>query len=70
MKTIDEQTNYIFNCIYDDLPDEKYYANKRIVDNQITAYGWEATFESWKKYLFNECKTPESVINFANLFWG
>lgn len=27
------------------------------------------TFVSWQKYLFTECKTPESVINFANLFW-
>lgn len=30
----------------------------------------EKTFESWINYLFTECKTPESAINFANLFWS
>lgn len=29
----------------------------------------EDTFRSWEKYLFTECVSPESVVNFANLFW-
>ena len=40
------------------------------VEQQITEFGWDKTFESWKNYLFTECKTPESAINFANLFWS
>ena len=29
----------------------------------------EDIFRSWEKYLFTECVSPESVVNFANLFW-
>ena len=68
---IDKQTFWLFNRQYDDNTTEEQ-DNKilALADRQISAFGWDETFKSWKKYLFTECKTPESAINFANLFWS
>ena len=69
-KHIDEQTEYLFNRSYsDDLSDEQEDELLDQVDAQIAEYGWSDAFASWNRYLQNECQTPESVINFANLFW-
>ncbi len=67
---IDKQTSWLFNRQYDDNTTEEQ-DNKilELAEEQISAFGWDETFKSWKKYLFTECKTPESAINFANLFW-
>lgn len=70
MKTdIDVQTFQLFNRQYDDITEEQEDKILELVDQQISTFGWDKTFQSWKKFLFTECKTPESVINFANLFW-
>lgn len=69
-KSIDEQTQYLFNRLYsEELTDDQEDALLDQVDLQISKYGWNDTFASWSRYLYNECRTPESVINFANLFW-
>ena len=39
------------------------------VDNLIKRFGWNEVFNVWLKYLHEKCKTPESVINFAHIFW-
>ncbi|MCR5098974.1 MAG: hypothetical protein K6B14_08500 [Lachnospiraceae bacterium] len=69
-KNIDEQTKHLFNRSYgDNLTDDQEDELLDQVDAQISEFGWNDTFASWNKYLLSECKTPESVINFANLFW-
>ena len=67
---IDKQTYLLFNRIYGDDTSQEYDLLLDKVEQQITEFGWDKTFESWKNYLFTECKTPESAINFANLFWS
>ncbi len=67
---IDKQTYLLFNRTFGDDTSQEYDLLLDKVELQISEFGWEKTFESWKNYLFTECKTPESVINFANLFWS
>ncbi|MBQ3682329.1 MAG: hypothetical protein II922_04530 [Succinimonas sp.] len=67
---IDEQTHWLFNRTYGVSSKEQRKETREKVKQQISEFGWENTFESWKNYLFTECKTPESAINFANLFWS
>ena len=67
---IDEQTHWLFNRTYGVSSKEQRKETKEKVKQQLSEFGWERTFESWKNYLFTECKTPESAINFANLFWS
>ena len=70
MNNIDNETLYLFNRLYDvDLSDEEDEALLDRAHQQVIDYGWDKTFESWKQYLFTKCLTPESVINFAHLFW-
>ena len=66
----DKQTYLLFNRIYGDDTSQEYDLLLDKVEQQISEFGWEKTFESWINYLFTECKTPESAINFANLFWS
>ena len=69
-KSISEITEYLYNRDYDEeLTDEEDEALWDVAKQQIKDFGWEKTFESWKEYLFSKCITPESVVNFANLFW-
>ena len=67
---IDKQTYLLFNRTYGDDTSQEYDLLLDKVEQQISEFGWEKTFESWINYLFTECKTPESAINFANLFWS
>lgn len=67
---VDKQTYLLFNRIYGDDTSQEYDLLLDKVEQQISEFGWEKTFESWINYLFTECKTPESAINFANLFWS
>jgi hypothetical protein len=67
---IDKQTYLLFNRTYGDDTSQEYDLLLDKVEQQITEFGWDKTFESWKNFLFTECKTPESAINFANLFWS
>ena len=67
---IDKQTYLLFNRIYGDDTSQEYDLLLDKVEQQISEFGWKKTFESWINYLFTECKTPESAINFANLFWS
>lgn len=61
---------YLFNRVYGSDDDKEDELILDMVDWQISEFGWEETFESWQRYLLTECRTPESAINFANLFWA
>ena len=67
---LEEPTVFLFNRTYEDPINEELEDEiLDTVDEQIAKFGWKDTFLSWEKYLFDNCTTPESVINFANLFW-
>ncbi len=69
-KDINEITKYLFDRLYsDEITDDEEDAILDQVDQQISEFGWDKTYASWKDYLMNSCNTPESALNFANLFW-
>ncbi len=66
---LDSQTYLLFSCSYNDMTEEQYDYLYEIIQWELSEFGWDDTFRSWEKYLFTECVSPESVVNFANLFW-
>ena len=70
MKTIEEYTNYLLNCRFTDDSfdpeghEEHLQASWELFEN----YSWEEIAPAWMEHLYMNCKTPEEVINFVNLF--
>ena len=65
-----EDTKYLFDRSFeDDLSNDEEDALIERADSIISSYDWRDTFAAWSQYLHENCTTPESVINFANLFW-
>ena len=65
------ETEYLFGRIWgEDISEEaeEEYTNR--ADNLIKEYGWQEVFRAWNEYLHTKCTTPESVVNFANLYWS
>lgn len=48
------------DALYDELVEK--------ADKAITEYGWEAVFESWKSYMYENCHTVEEALSFATWF--
>ena len=64
------ETEFLFNRDWEeDLPDEEADAVADRASNLIKEYGWPKVFEAWNEYLHTKCPTPESVVNFATLYW-
>jgi len=66
---IDVITDKLFSIKYDsedDSLDEEY---NDIVKQQLKRYGYEKVLKSWFKFLFDKCKTKQTISNFANLLW-
>ena len=69
-KDINEITQFLFDRSYGtSLTDDEEDDILDQVDLQISNFGWDETFASWKQYLMTNCSTAESALNFANLFW-
>lgn len=70
IKTIEEYTDYLLNCCFaDDSFDpegreEHLQASWELFEN----YSCEEIFPVWMEHLYKNCRTPEEVINFVNLF--
>lgn len=70
MKTVKEYTNYLLNCCFTDDSfdpeghEEHLQASWELFEN----YSWEEIAPVWLDHLYTNCKTPEEVINFVNLF--
>ena len=47
--------------------DEQKYSD--CVKELYKKYDWSDIFKCWESYLYNKCKTPHQLFNFANLFW-
>ena len=65
-----EETKYLFDRSYEaemTIAEEDALTDR--AEKLIADYDWRDTFAAWNQYLHENCKTPESVVNFANLFW-
>lgn len=70
MKTINEYTDYLFNCCFtdDDFDPEN---NEKHLDTSwelFENYSWNDIYPVWNEYLHKNCISPEEVINFVNLY--
>ena len=70
-ETLTTETNYLFGRNWeDDLSEEELDEYISRAESLITKYGWPEVFNAWNDYLHTKCPTPESVVNFATLFWN
>lgn len=62
--------DYLFNRDYqEELTDEQEDELAEYANNVIKKYPWKKVFKCASEYLYNNCKTPEEVINFAYLYY-
>ena len=65
------ETKFLFNRDWEeDLPEEEADNDIDRAENLISKYGWPKVFEAWNEYLHTQCPTPESVVNFATMYWN
>ena len=70
-ESITKTTQYLFNVnFFDDTFDpegkEEHLEKSKEL---ISSFQWNDIITEWHNYLFNNCKTVSSVINYANLFF-
>lgn len=64
------ETEYLFDRSYEEeMTIEEEDALTDRAEQLIEQYDWQDVFSAWSQYLYKNCTTPESVVNFANLFW-
>ncbi len=70
MKTIEEYSDYLLNCTFTDesFDPEGHTDHLEMSWELFDNYSWEDIYPVWIKHLHTNCKTPEDVINFANLY--
>lgn len=60
----------LFEVSFNELDNEDEEEQLEILSEKaINDYGWDKFFEVANKYLRTNCKTPEAVVNFANLYF-
>lgn len=71
LNNIKEITNYLFNCNYfdDSFDPEGNEIHLDKAQELQEQFPWNDIIVEWHNYLYNNCNTPEEVINFANLFF-
>ena len=61
---------HLFNRNWDEeLTEDQEDALQDAADNLVAEYGWNAVYKAAIQYLHHDCPTPESVVNFALLYW-
>ena len=65
-----EMTEYLFNCNFfsDDFDPEGNETHLQCAEELLSSWSFNDVFKEWNKFLREKCHTPESVINFCNLF--
>ena len=65
-----EKIKYLFDRDCDEeMTEEEEDAIQKVADDLVTEYGWDEVFSETDQYLRRFCTSPETVINFAVLFW-
>lgn len=70
MNNIEETTSYLFNCDFfdEEFDPEGHEDHLACAEELIHEKPWAEIYAAWSNYLYNNCKTPEAVINYCNLF--
>jgi len=70
MKTINEYTDFLFNCNYFDesFDPEDHEDHLKASWELFESFTWDEIYSNWMKYLHSNCHTASDIINFANLY--
>ena len=70
IRNLKETTSYLFNCDFfsDDFDPDGNEEHLECAENVLSTYAFNDIFAEWNRYLRENCKSPEDVINFCNLF--
>lgn len=70
-KEIIKITKYLFDCDFfdDNFDPEDHEIHLDAAYKLQESFLWNDIIAEWHNYLFTNCKTPEEVINYANLFF-
>ena len=68
---ISSETEYLFGCNFfsKEFDPEGKEEHLDRANTLLEAYPWADIYDSWNTFLRTNCKTPEEVINFCNLFF-
>lgn len=70
-KDIESKIAYLFNRKWDEeLSEEEEEKIDDEADNLVKECNWKSIYNAVSSYMYNNCVTPESAINFASLYWG
>lgn len=71
IKNIKNITSYLFDCDFfsDDFDPEGKEDHLDKAQELQESFPWIDIINEWHNYLYSNCDTAESVINFANLFF-
>ena len=53
----------------EELSEDDQYKLEDCAEKLVIKYGWEKVYQATCNYLYTHCTNPESVINFAHLYW-
>ena len=70
MKSIEEYTEYLFNCTFTDesFDPEDHEDHLEVSWELFDNYDWADIYPIWMQRLYSNCQTPDDVINFVNLY--
>lgn len=70
MNTVKEYTDYLFNCRFTDeaFDPEEHEEHLKLSWDLFDSFSWDEIYPVWLEHLRTQCKTPEAVINFVNLY--
>lgn len=66
---LDKIINTLFDVNFNEINDDEEEQLENLTRKAINDYGWDDFFEAANNYLRTNCKTPETVVNFANLYF-
>ncbi len=70
MSKISEVTKYLFDCDFfaEEFDENDTYEHYDCAQKLMEENKWDEIYDAWYDYLINCCQTPDSVINYVNLY--
>lgn len=67
---LNQKLNVFFNRDwFVELSEQEEEKMEELAAGLVKDFGWDTVFHAAFKYLKENCRTPESVMNFAHLYW-
>jgi len=67
---LNKEIEYLYNrCWDEELSEDNQYNLEDYAEKVTKKYGWDKVYHAACNYFYTNCLGPESVINFAHLYW-